>query len=141
MAALRVGGTRAFKSLLVGQSWLVVKKSFIKSYCIRKDYSLRMTFTADGKRQTADYPSVLFFFSCIPRINHTKNKKNVSYYSPNTNIALLYRQPPTQTSKNVKEEDCVLDEPQLRGKLLYRKLKTDSKSFNLPFDVTHGHAL
>ena len=34
-----------------------------------------MTFTADGKRQTAKIISDFLFFSCNPLINHTKNRQ------------------------------------------------------------------
>ena len=52
-----------------------------------------MTFTADGRRQTAKITSDFLFFSCNPKINHTKVEKCLLLFTANTNILiLLYRE-------------------------------------------------
>ena len=42
------------------------------------------------KRQTAKMTSEFVFFSSNPSLNHIKIEKNVSYYSPQTQIFSLY---------------------------------------------------
>ena len=54
-----------------------------------------------ARRQTAKVTSEFLFFSCNPNINHTKIKKCLLLFTVNTNVLIL----------------------------LYRKLKTDDKSF------------
>ena len=62
-----------------------------------------MTFTADGRRQTAKITSGFLLFFCYSQINHTNIEKCLLLFTTNKKILIL----------------------------LYRELKIDGKSFIL----------